>query len=91
MKHLKSYNKFEEIYEAMPRERSVNQLKSLRKLTKGTDIGDRISDLEKQGANIQYSRNVVDSGIESYEDFERSNKKFISGWNTKGLTDPFKA
>ena len=62
--------RFDEIFEgALPRKRSVDQLKKLRKLTKGTDIGDKISDMNKQGANIHYIHNPVDTGIESYEDY----------------------
>jgi hypothetical protein len=74
--------------ESLPREETVKQLKRLRKLTKGTDIGDRISDMNKQGANIQYIHNVIDTGIESYEDFEKNNKKFVPSWNLKHV-DPF--
>jgi hypothetical protein len=77
------------ILESLPRQQTVDQLKKLRKLTKGIDIGDRISDLNKQGANIQYYRNTIDSGIESYEDFEKNNKKFVSSWNLKGMMSPF--
>lgn len=80
----------EKINESLPRQKSVDQLKALRKLTKGVDIGDRIPDLMKQGANIHYSRNVIDSGIESYEDFEKNNKNFVSSWNLKHLMNPFK-
>ncbi len=76
--------------ESLPRQQSVDQLKRLRKMTKGTDIGDRIPDLNKQGANIHYSRNVVDSGIESYEDYEKHNKKFVPSWNLKHLMSPFR-
>ena len=62
--------RFDEISEgALPRKRSVDQWKKLRKLTKGTDIGDKISDMNKQGANIHYIHNPVDTGIESYEDY----------------------
>jgi hypothetical protein len=32
---------------------------------------------------------VVDSGIESYEDFEKHNKKFIPSWNLKHLLSPY--
>ena len=78
-----------EINESLPRQHTVDQWEKLRKITKGVDIGDRISDLNKQGANIQYYQNVVDTGIESYEDFEKHNKKFIPGWNVNGLTSPF--
>ena len=64
-------------------------MNKLRKMTKGIDIGDRISNLNKQGANIQYYRNVVDSGIESYEDYEKKNKSFVPSWNLKHLLSPF--
>jgi hypothetical protein len=58
-------------------------------MTKGIDIGDRISNMNKQGANIKYIQNPIDSGIESYEDFERRNKKFVPSWNLKYLISPF--
>ena len=80
---------FDHVNESLPRQHTVEQWEKLRKLTKGIDIGDRISDLNKQGANIQYYQNVVDSGIESYEDFEKHNKKFIPSWNLKGKLSPF--
>jgi hypothetical protein len=72
MKHLL---RFQELTEgALPRKQTVNQWKKLRKLTKGTDIGDKISDMNKQGANIQYIHNPVDTGIESYEDYQKDAK-----------------
>jgi hypothetical protein len=79
-----------ETNESLPNQRSVNQLKELRKMTKGIDIGDRIPDLMKQGANIHYNRNIIDNGIESFEDFERKNKQFIPSWNLKHLMSPFR-
>ena len=51
MKHLLE---FDQVNENLPRQSTVNQLKRLRKLTKGVDIGDRISDMNKKGANIVY-------------------------------------
>ncbi len=75
--------------ESLPREHTVQQWNKLRKMTKGVDIGDRVSDMNKQGANIQYIQNPVDTGIESYEDFEKHNKKFIPSWNLKHLLSPF--
>lgn len=78
-----------ETNESLPRQQTVDQWNKLRKMTKGIDIGDRVSDMNKQGANIQYIHNPVDTGIESYEDFEKHNKKFIPGWNLKHLTSPF--
>jgi hypothetical protein len=84
-----NFSEFSMINEALPRQQSVEQLKRVMKLSKKTDIGQRISDMNKQGANIQYIQNPINSGIESYEDFEKKNKKFISSWNLKGLK-PYK-
>ena len=89
MKHLLTYNDFEKIWESLPPQKSVDQLKMVRKMSKGIDIGDRIPDLMKQGANIHYNRNVIDSGVESYEDYMKSGKSFIPSWNLKGLMSPF--
>jgi len=75
---------------ALPRQSTVDQLKKIRKISKRTDIGDRVSDMNKQGANIQYIQNPIDSGIESYEDFEKKNKSFIPSWNLKHLISPFR-
>lgn len=71
--------------EALPQQHTVDQLKMVRRISKSTDIGDKISDLNKQGANIQYLRNPIDTGIESTQDYERSNKKFQPNWNLKRL------
>jgi hypothetical protein len=73
---------------ALPRESTVKQLDAIRKATKSTTIDDRVPKLK--GANLGYEGNVVDRGIESYEDFERKNKSFIPGWNLKHLKSPFK-
>jgi hypothetical protein len=73
---------------ALPRQSTVDQLNKIRKATKSTTIDDSIPKLK--GANLDYERNYVDSGIESYEDFEKKNKSFIPGWNLKHLKSPFK-
>jgi hypothetical protein len=86
---MKYLLKFEEINESLPRQNSVEQLKNLRKLTKGIDIGDRIENDGSNMANSMYSRNIIDSGIESYSDFEKHNKKFQSSWNLKNMLSPF--
>jgi hypothetical protein len=75
--------------ESLPRQQSVDQLKRVMKMSDRTDIGNRISDMNKQGANIQYIQNPIDSGIESYEDFEKKNKTFVPSWNLKHLLSPF--
>ena len=89
MKILK-FEEFEVTNEALPRQQTVDQLKRVMKQSAKTDIGNRISDMNKQGANIQYIENPIDTGIESYEDNERHNKKFVSSWNLKGMLGPFK-
>lgn len=78
-----------ETNESLPRQHTVDQLKKVMKQSSKTDIGNRISDMNKQGANIQYIQNPIDSGIESYEDFEKHNKKFVPSWNLKNLMSPF--
>lgn len=78
-----------EVNESLPRQHTVDQLKRVMKLSAKTDIGNRISDMNKQGANIDYIRNPIDSGIESYEDFEKHNKRFVPSWNLKHLLSPF--
>lgn len=65
--NLMSFKSF--IKESLPRENSVKQLKKVRKKTKGIDIGDRIN----QKIN---NKNLLDSHIESFEDYESNNKKF---------------
>jgi len=48
--------KFKEfsVNESLPRQQTVDQLKRVMKISAKTDIGNRISDMNKQGANIQY-------------------------------------
>lgn len=84
------FNEFDAINEALPRKHSVDQLKRVMKMSAKTDIGNRISDMNKQGANIHYIQNPIETGIESYEDFEKHNKSFIPSWNLKHLLSPFK-
>lgn len=73
---------------ALPRQSTVDQLNKIRKATKSTTIDDSIPKMK--GANLGYEGNVVDKGIESYEDFQKKNKSFIPGWNLKHLKSPFK-
>lgn len=88
MKILK-FNEFDEVNEGLPRQHTVDQLKRVMKISAKTDIGNRISDMNKQGANIDYIKNPIDTGIESYEDYEKHNKKFVSSWNLKHLIGAF--
>ena len=87
MKVLK-FNEFE-INESLPNKHTVDQLKRVMKISTKTDIGNRISDMNKQGANIQYIQNPINTGIESYEDFQKHNKSFVPSWNLKHLLSPF--
>jgi hypothetical protein len=84
------FNEFEVTNEALPNQHTVRQLKRVMKMSAKTDIGNRISDMNKQGANIQYIQNPIETGIESREDYEKHNKKFVSSWNLKGMLGPFK-
>ena len=60
------------VKESVIQQNSVDQLKRVRALSKGTDIGDRISDMNKEGANILSIANVIDTGIESYQDYMKN-------------------
>jgi len=75
--------------ESLLQQKSKEQLEMVRKMSKDTDIGDRISDMNDQGANIHYMDNVIDKNIETFQDYEAKNKSFISGWNTNHIIDPF--
>jgi hypothetical protein len=89
MKIITEFSEFSKISESLVQKRSLDQLKMVRKLSKSTDIGDRISDMNDEGANLHYMKNAIDDGVETFQDFEAKNKKFITGWNFKNLTDPF--
>lgn len=68
--------RFEEyVTESLPQQHSVDQLKMVRKISKSTDIGDKIEDMNKQGANIHYIQNPIDSGIESMQDYDKDKDK----------------
>ncbi len=44
----------------------------VRKISKGIDIGDRIPKIKDDVSNLEYIRNPIDTGIESYEDFQKN-------------------
>jgi len=70
------------INESLPQQSTVNQLKKIKKIIDdeiGGDIGDKISDMNKQGANIQYIQNPIKTGIQSYQDYEIENRKGYTG------------
>jgi hypothetical protein len=84
------FEEFEMTNEGLPNKKSVDQLKKVMKMSARTDIGNRISDMNKQGTNIHYIQNPIETGIESREDYDEHNKKFVSSWNLKGMLGPFK-
>lgn len=63
------------VLECLPNEKSIKQLEMVAKLSKKTDIGNRISDMNKEGANIHWIKNPIETGIESREDYEKNNRK----------------
>lgn len=71
----------EKVEESVPQQKTVDQMEMVRKMTKGIDIGDRITDLEKEGANIVHSRNAIDNGVESFQDYEEEKWKTLSDQN----------
>ena len=63
---------------SLPQKSTVTQLKKLRDIMKkeiGGDIGDKISDMNKQGANIHYIQNPIETGIESIQDYMKIKPK----------------
>jgi len=79
---MKFLKKFKELFfsdknessvlESLPRKKSIDQLKMVRKISKGIDIGDRIPKIKDDVSNLEYIRNPIDTGIESYEDFQKN-------------------
>lgn len=82
MKHLK-------IFESLPQQSSVDQLKRLRKMMKGTDVSDKLKGVYNGIPNTLWDRNPVDTGVESYQEYQNKNKKFVPNWNLKNLK-PFR-
>jgi hypothetical protein len=73
---------FNDYNESLLNDKTLNQLKKVRELSKGIDIGDRISDMNKEGANIIAIKNPIDGTIETREDFDKKNDKFKPCRNT---------
>ncbi len=66
------------VQESLPQQHTVDQLKKLKKTMDkeiGGDIGDKISDVEGKVGNVVFFRNPIETGIQSYQDFEKSNRK----------------
>lgn len=66
------------VQESLPQQHTVDQLKQLKKTMNreiGGDIGDKTSNAEKKAANVYFFRNPIQTGIESYQDYEKANRK----------------
>ena len=61
--------------ESLPQESSVKQLKDLRRKTKSVTIDDKVPDAKMKLPNRYYLRNPIDTGVESFQDYLKSNKK----------------
>ena len=64
------------INENLPQERTVKQLKWIKSIMDkeiGGDIDDKTED--EKGANLYWHRNPIRTGIESYQDWVRKNRK----------------
>ena len=63
--------KFNQFNETLINNKSLEQLRKVRKLSKKTDIGDKIS---KKKINKMISiENILDKDIETYEDYIKNN------------------
>lgn len=62
-------------------QKSLDQLMDVKKLSKNTDIGNRV---KMDGANLVKDKQI-DNKVETYEKFEKRKKKFIPGWNLKNI------
>jgi hypothetical protein len=81
---VKGFNDF--VTEALANSNSIKQLQKVMKMSAKTDISNRVN---MEGGNLHFDRNPL-TNIESYEDFEKKNKAFVSGWNFKNMVGPFK-
>ncbi len=73
---------------ALPRQSTVDQLNKIRKSTKSVTIDNTTPKMK--GHNLNSEKNYIDSGIESYEDYQKKNKSFTPSWNLKHLKSPFR-
>jgi len=67
------------VNEALPSKRTIDQLKKVMKISRKTDIGRRISNMNDEGANIEYIRNPIEYGIESAEDYNSNPPYAVNG------------
>ena len=71
-------------------EKSLQQLKKLRKEVKGIDINDKVSKKETKFPNLYYMDNPIDGGrVISYEEFtKKDNKQQTTAFKSKLVNQP---
>lgn len=85
---ITKYNEFDKIFESLPRQSTVDQLKRIRQEIKksqsadGGDIGDKVTkDLKKhKNNNLFYWDNPLDRHIDSWEYFVKHDSKKSLGY-----------
>jgi len=77
MKYIKKFK------ESLVNQKSLDQFKRIRKLSKGIDIGDRVTKMK--GANLAGESNFIDDNPETIEQYYANNKNFKVNQNTKNF------
>ena len=65
---------------ALSTKANLDQLKRLRALTKGTDVGDKISDITKKwynGTNGASYKNGLDGYVDNWSDYMKNQRKYL--------------
>lgn len=73
MKHIHKYNEF--IKEALLPANSLRQLEEVRKVSKGSDIGEKTMD--DKHANAIWVKNPIDDDLDTYEKQQDANKDYV--------------
>jgi len=71
---------------ALARKDTIDQMKKLRDMTKGTDVSDQISKITKKaydGTNGAKAKNSLDGYIDSWEDHMKRQRKRLDDMNLK--------
>lgn len=66
---------FKQFNETLVNDKSLEQLKKVRKLSKSTDIGDKVNIENDKLNNLIGDDNVLDKDVDTREDFDKDNKK----------------
>lgn len=66
---------------ALPKQDTVDQMKKLRSLTKGSDVGDQIKDITNKyynGTNGATIKNALDGYVDSWENYMKNQRKYLN-------------